>query len=743
MMRGPISPSAFLGVLILLQLGCGPDDRATRGDTSVRRMLSYSLLEHLDDAMVRAVPRTSVRSEVLSAGGVERPAIFAHAPSEIRFEAVPIHRAARLAFGIGVHYPTPDPEADGVRFAVHVDDRVAPPAELWTREVNPEGRPEDRRWIDIELDLERFAGRRVDIVLITDTRGNRRLDRSAWSSPILRSEGDRISLREFPVERRVLVQDLQAGSVRDRSTRLTVPLRAVLDLAAQVRAKALEPGKRSEPVAFTVRIDGEPIFEGSLRGAGAPGNVQTFAETVPLAGYAGIDAELSLGIEFASGADAQVDAQWLRSAVVRLESTPRQHTSAGRNLLLVLVDTLRADRVGLYGHDENTTPNLDRLAGESLVFERAISQSSWTMPATASVLTGLYPLEHGVTDGQALDFRFETVAEVLQESGFTTFAISANPIVGRSEGFHQGFEEFVHRPWARASVVNELLLQILEENRNLRWFGYVHYIDPHDPYKAPTAESRTLEAEYSGPYAEQANFKRLWDAVNFGIGQPVFGREDLQYLLSAYDEEIRYWDSEFGKLLDAVGRLGILDNTVLIVVSDHGEEFLEHGKLKHGMHLYDESVRVPLLIWAPGLVEPERREQPIETRLVSDAILELMGGAEGSKPGGGLLSERRPLAFGHSGHARLAGVTGRTELASVQTAEWKYLASLEAERYELFNLKRDPQETVNLADQELPVLSRLQETLDRWLITTRLQHGDEVEPDPEILEKLRALGYVE
>ncbi len=735
----------LLPVLLMLSsvsvfLACS---RGSAGDPSkVRRMVSYSLLENLEQAEIRHPQNIVIEPRLVKAGDVQRPAIFAHAPSEIRFKSVRFYPGSRLGFGVGLNNWRLGTKADGVRFIVRLESVTRAPIELWSRTLNPEGMMEDRSWIDVDLDLGAHAGQVADLVLITDELENRAFDFSAWSLPVLRSDGAVSDLDELPVLREIRSTALDASASVQT---IKIPARGLLELVGEgTRVPGGGTGATAS-ATFSVRVDGEQIFTRSLRISGVAAN---FFQTLPLDDFAGETVELSLEIKKKSKADPRsFTAKWLRARLVEMSPTPRQHRSTGPNLLFVVVDTLRADHLSLYGYGRKTSPNLDGLASQSLIFDRAISQSSWTMPAVASLLTGLYPPEHGVKDGQHLESQFRTISEILQESGFTTFGVSANPVVGRQEGFHQGFERFVHLPFATAGDVNSIFQPFVEENRDLRWFGYLHYIDPHDPYRAPGLAGRVFTEGRENRFSSDRDFMKLWDAVNFGRGQMNFEESDLEYLRAAYDEEIRYWDSEFGALLDRLKTMGLLEDTVVIVTSDHGEEFLEHGKLKHGMQLYEESIWVPLIIWAPDMVKPGHREREVETLGIIHGALELMA-VEGldersSEPWFSPAPQRQRPTFSHTTHALLPDQKGRRVMASVRDAEWKFITYLDTDIFELYNLRDDPAEQFDEASKNPQVAARYRALLDRWLVSSKPLVTGEADLSEGNLEKLRALGYIQ
>ena len=662
-------------------------------------------------------------------GGDERAALHAHAPAILRIGDVAVPPNGRLHLGAGIlDHPELD-RSDGVGFAVRVASG-GEETEIWRRLLDPGHRPEDRGWIDVELALDRWAGETVDLVLATEARQPRRMNRSVWSGFFLTGSGP-AAIADRPIRRELVVQTLEA----DPPVRLTPPPGTTLTVAGKMMRHAPEAADYG-PIEYRVVIDGSTVWNRSVP---TSPRWHDFAARIPLEPWWGRQIEIAFETEIGPAARGHVEAHWLDLALIGEERVARLPAGAP-NLLFVVVDTVRADHLSTYGYERETSPTLDRLAAEGIVFDQAISQSSWTMPATASLLTGLYPTEHGVTDAQPLPLDLDTVAERLQRLGFSTLGVSANPLVGDAEGFHQGHERFVHLPWARAGTINELVVQLLREHAGSRWFMYVHYIDPHDPYAAPEPYGSTfLDVQSGNPrFGDPAEFRRLVDAVNFGQGTAEWDETDVAYLEAAYDGEIRYWDAAFGQLLDTLLERGLLDDTFVIVTSDHGEEFLEHGKLKHGPHLYEESIRVPLLVWGPGL-QAERHPLPVETRNLAKLAPWLLGFA-GEEPGLiDVLAARRGLAFSHTGHGLLDGRPGRVELASVRDSRWKFLEHPGLGRRELYDLHSDPGETTDLHSNDSTSASRYALLLGRWLAARQARPPAS---EPEVLDELRALGYI-
>jgi arylsulfatase A-like enzyme len=532
--------------------------------------------------------------------------------------------------------------------------------------------------------------------------------------------------------------------------RVEVPAGGALELAGEILAGEETADAVLGPATFTAEVGGKQILrrtlgtEGVVLNFGVADEIYTysgldFAQRIGLDDYAGKTIDLTLRIESEVSDDIT---WWTKIHLMRSEEIPRNDQHRAPNVLLIMVDTLRADHLGVYGYERPVSPNLDQLGAESLVFERAIAQSAWTQPSTATLFTGLYPLEHGVVGAVPLPHSIETIGSALQKHGFTTVAISANPIIGRREGFDRGFEDFVEIPWANATAMFDIFDLWLEENSTSRWFAYLHYIDPHTPFLAPEPFYSAFTGNYAGVLTNPRRRAAMLAAGDLGKGEG-FTQRDLDFLRAQYDGEILYWDSEFGRLLAMMRERGALDDTVIVVVGDHGEAFLEHGVLFHGGQLYEESIRVPLLIWAPGRVNPGRVTGTVELRGVMDTILGLAHARSA------LADDRRLIdvetfsqaaAFSHTALAYTEG-EGLHEIASVSQGGWKYIRRLDNGESELFNIHSDPGETVNLVMQKPEIASRYRALLEEHLLETRAHSGSG--PDPGMVQKLRALGYVQ
>jgi arylsulfatase A-like enzyme len=504
-------------------------------------------------------------------------------------------------------------------------------------------------------------------------------------------------------------------------------------------------------VRFAVTLDGREVFARDVD----PGRRRDrgwLDHDIDLGAAAGREVEVGLTTSTAGSATVRVTPAWSHVRVVRRTWRDRQAASmAAPSVLVLLVDTLRADRLGCYGARPSPSPNLDRLAERALVFEQAIAQSSWTVPSVATLFTGLHPRSHGAwlashddTDG-ASDVMFlpdslPTLAGEAQRAGITTVAVSANPLVSHGTNFAQGFETFVEfgmesreRPdgkakdWAPAADVDAKFLAWLRRNRGRRFLAYLHYMEPHDPY-TPRGERPPPPPGLSPALAHGEVFDAA-QRIDWHGGAPL-PEPVVAWLRQLYDGEIRGWDDELGRLLPALDALGVRDSTVVVVTADHGEEFQEHGKLRHGADLYDETLHVPLLIAGPGVVAGRVAEQVQGIDLFPTVAALLGFAAPPAAPGRNVLVDRdaRP-AYSELG-----------ELTAVRTLRWKLIAA-PGSAAELYDLEADAGERRNRFGT-----AAAGETLTQLLATWRATAPAPpaaADRDPQIVEKLRALGYVE
>jgi len=404
------------------------------------------------------------------------------------------------------------------------------------------------------------------------------------------------------------------------------------------------------------------------------------------------------------------------------------------NVVLVVIDTLRPDHLDLYGYRKETAPFLTQLAARGIVFEKARSTSSWTAPATASILTSLHPVQHGVLSGfkateallrvdpnivvNRVPDGAQTAAEAFREAGYSTWGVSDNINVCRALGFDAGFDHFEEFNDLGAAQVNAAVTRMAGDMRKARpYFLYVHYMDPHRPYKHHDPWFKPAPGEWATS-------------------------------ISAYDSEIRYVDKYLAELSELL-RWG--ERTLVVVVSDHGEEFLEHGGWDHGRTLYEEVLDVPLVIVPPqaqGLT-PRRVDEPVSILDVLPTLRALARLPASARDQGislipwmsGRAAQEEERAF--FADLRSAPWFGMRTIKSVIRGDLKLIVTL-PDSVEFYDLAVDPSEKQSLAAERAGEARAFQDVLasseNAW--PKFAQESVSTKLSDEALEKLKSLGYL-
>jgi arylsulfatase A-like enzyme len=407
----------------------------------------------------------------------------------------------------------------------------------------------------------------------------------------------------------------------------------------------------------------------------------------------------------------------LFAAVCNPAIEPVRDESAGPNLVLVTVDTLRADHLGAYGYDRATSPFIDALTREAVVFDSVIAQSSWTKTSMASMLTSTYPETNGVraTDEQ-LPRELVTLTEALRRAGYFTIGVQTNPWVHPRFNLAAGFAEYHLLPGPpSAATVHQVAIDALRRRGRSPVFVYLHYMDVHHPYDPPPSYR-------------------------------TFGErpQDL------YDGALRYLDDQLAEFHATLERLGMLENTIFVVTSDHGEEFGEHGGRYHGTTLHREQIEVPWIVSWRKRVPVGRRPGAVRNLDVAPTLLDLVGVTPPTtfqgrslrrrilEPGGD--AEASPPWFSQVGLNE--GARDR-DLLAVGAEGWRYMMDRRSDWQALYDAAKDPAERDDRSAERPDVTSRLrtlcQDYVARHVPTKPV---DAIPLDPSLAERLRKLGYL-
>ncbi|HVS17220.1 MAG TPA: sulfatase [Planctomycetota bacterium] len=423
----------------------------------------------------------------------------------------------------------------------------------------------------------------------------------------------------------------------------------------------------------------------------------------------------------------------------------------GANVVLIVVDTLRADHLGGWGAERATSPRIDALARESLVVDTMVAQAPWTKPSMASLFTSLYPGQHGTveeTTENHLAVSLVTLAECFQQAGYVTVGFSENPHISPSTAFDQGFDQlstlsgFVgDREWVVESA--RAGLDAIEARRGERpFFLYLHFLDPHGPYqpKGPWREEFLAGRQTQRAEVRQGLVGRLVEGAR--PTAPI-AEEDVDYLRALYDAEIRETDLALAQVLADLEGRGLLEDAVVVLTSDHGEEFLEHGTLKHGYQLFEESLRVPLVLRVPGAT-PRREAQAVAQHIdLAPTLLELVGLPVPSVFQGRSLV---PLVRGEPLEETVvvsATAWRGIDLVCARKGRWKLIVDRADGSEQLFDLVEDPGETRDLLHGQEAIAGMLRAAIERAETPPAgvTLSGLEGQGDPDAERALKALGY--
>jgi len=448
--------------------------------------------------------------------------------------------------------------------------------------------------------------------------------------------------------------------------------------------------------------------------------------------------------------------------VERIELGPGPEKPA---ILLLVVDTIRPDRLGAYGHDRPTSPFLDSLAADGVLFANHFSNSTWTKPSMASIFTGLYPGRHQVLPiASKLSGSIPTLAQMFQDAGFKTGAVVANSFAGRRYRLDRGFQKFAQpsthfkgkSPEAEDALA--LAYKWIKEDKDEAFFYTVFLFDPHDPYKPPPKYKDEFCPDCSPP-----EIVTPWREYH-GRGPSAKQVEDMKNL---FDAEIRYADDRLEVFFDQLEKLGIRERLSVIVCGDHAEAFGEHRVFEHAFHPWDEVIRTPMILQSPriearGVYKGMTQHVDILPTLLTLADIDLPPGLQGvslvQNPGDPSVPDKRLVVT----EVEMYGI----HRVTIRNEDYKLIhhnpldlikfrqfyqdsriypsVVIGTDKRELYHISVDPYEQRDVYQEQRSKALPLERMLERYLLTGGLEEDALPEaPSDEVLEDLKSLGYIQ
>lgn len=402
------------------------------------------------------------------------------------------------------------------------------------------------------------------------------------------------------------------------------------------------------------------------------------------------------------------------------------------NIVLISIEPLREDHLSYTGYNRETSPNIDKLAQNGLQFNNAISTSSWTLPASMSIFTSLYPSQHKVlnkvtltSDGKEISTNLKelspdvkTLAEVLKDNGYKTAAFTGGAALESQFGFNQGFDIYQQKDFAGLPTTIPEALNWINNNKNSKFFVYLQGYDTHGQYVPEGGyDKRFVDFNYDGNLTGSAEEQKSMREDTLARGQLFLSSEDVRFLTDIYDEKVQRADEQAGKFMEEYKKLGLENKTIFIFVSSHGEELYDHGRIDHGHSLYEELVHVPLVI--SGTNVPHRIiNSQVSTLDIMPTILNILNIQTGFNmdkqiKGVSLLS----VINGEKEESNLYPETDyryAVFLRSVRTnSGYKYIYNPESGKEELYNLNKDPKEKENIANSDKKILNSLRNLMTK------------------------------
>lgn len=427
---------------------------------------------------------------------------------------------------------------------------------------------------------------------------------------------------------------------------------------------------------------------------------------------------------------------WMAWALTLAPTSPSSVSCVNCNVIIIGVDTLRADRVHSFGYEKETTPHIDALGDTGFSFTNAVSASSWTVPSFMSILTGAYPSVHGlinkyvvydpnnkeqqiISNLEKISPEIQTLAEALKKVGYATGGFTGDAGVGHAFGYAKGFDVYTDaKTFGDLEQSQTHALSWLDSlDKNQKFFMFFHGYDLHGQALLSQEEKIFVPKDYTGPYTGSPQEEAVLREQQLHVEGITLTEEDVAFWNGLYDSKIRSADEQVGVFLSELEKRELLDNTIIILVSDHGEEWYEHGGIDHGHTLYDELVHVPLIISAPSLTKGVATNAQVSTMDVAPTLFDLLN-----------LTPGETFASQQQGESLLPYLSGRkdagrdvfletdyrdfTHKRGIRTADgYAYILTLESGVEELYELRTDPKQQKNIAATNKEKAKQLREKL--------------------------------
>lgn len=425
--------------------------------------------------------------------------------------------------------------------------------------------------------------------------------------------------------------------------------------------------------------------------------------------------------------------------------------TASGNVFFFIIDTLRADHLGTFGYKTATSPVLDALAEDSIVFEDAQSTAPWTLPSISSMFTGTYPAILGNTERYVgIDKEIETITQLFKEKGYKTAAVTSHFLISEKLGFGKGFDRFDMNEGGKGAEyisspgVTNRVIDFLRKHSEEKMFLFSHWFDPHYEYRMHNILN--TYPDYTGRIGDKFGVHKIREMGYLGR----LNESDLRYLTARYDSEIRFTDHHLGKVIQEIKRLGLYDDATIVVVADHGEELGEAGDgwIGHSIKVSRAVIRVPLMIKLPHGRHKRRVQNRVSlidlgpTIAKTAGLRPLNGPSVSGKPWD--LTEDIPTPEVIFSESQRYG-----DIQGVITGDWKLVFNRKSTYHEIYHLKNDPLETTNLINEDLAQfesLNQVRRDFERKIEDLKKQlklKKEDVQMTPEQIQQLKALGYTQ